>query len=202
MRKALHGVTTLLALSAMATPKAAESQLTPVDPACDYTVWLIDTMEIFNPNPTACAGAFAGNDVQQVSGILSEIANQGWGTGASYLGTTDAGQTSGPFSYVGDGVLGVLTFDSPLTGDYVVALKASRSFSLYYFAGLVNQSSIFYNTVGTAQNKHGVPQDLSHASLFSLRTVTVPEPGQLALLVTGLLGLGFAAARRRRDAAA
>jgi hypothetical protein len=193
--------TALATLLAVAMPRPAQSQLYPVDPDCDYKVWFIETLEVFEPDATDCAGAFKGNDVNQLEDVAAEIASQGWGTSPTYLGTTDAGDSDEPFSHVGGGIIGFVTFHSPLTGDYVLALKAANQFSLYYFAGLVNQSKIFYTTLGTAQNKKGIPQGLSHASLWSTgRTVSVPEPASAALLLTGLGGLGFVSIRRREQA--
>jgi hypothetical protein len=181
-------------------PQPAQSQLTPVDPRCDYTVWFFSSLDIFHPDATDCAGAFAGSDVSQQAAVGAEIVGQGWGTSATYVGTTSANTTSGPFSYVPDEIVGFLSFDSPLSGDYVIALRASQQFSLYYFAGLAAQSAIFYTTLGTAQDGPGIPKDLVSASLWSVgRGVSVPEPASAALMLTGIVALGFVAGRRRNE---
>jgi hypothetical protein len=184
-------------------PQLAEAQLQRVDPRCDYTVWIVSTMDIFRPDATDCAGAFSGNDTNQLADVRDEIISQGWGTSTDYLGSTDDAH-DGPFSNDPSWIVGTLHFDNPLTGDYVVSLKAANQFSLYFFAGLVDQTSLFYTTLGTAQNGHGWPKDLSHASLWSVggSTVSVPEPGSVALLLAGMVGLGFAASRRRRSPSA
>lgn len=182
----------------VALPSAAESQLTRVSPDCDQ--WMgVNVLTQFNPDATACAGAFSGNDAQQVGSVLGEISAQGWGS-MSYLGTTDAGYTNGPFSSVPGTSTGILVLNAPLTGNYVLSLKVANQFSLYYFAGLTNVTQIDYYTLGSAVNEKGVAQGLSHASLFGTPTRSVPEPGTVMLMLGGLLGLGAVRHRRATNA--
>ncbi len=190
-------VSTVLAVAvvgSLSLPVDARAQLNPTGLACDYLV----ALTTFNPDATDCLGAFSGNDANQVGAILDAIEGA-WGMDVDYLGTTDEGKTSGPFSFVPgpDANQGWLVLDSSLTGDYVLALKAGNSFSLYQFLGLTDVNRIYYTTIGTGQNGQGNAKGISHASLFGPR-VSVPEPGTMALLATGIAGLAFTAARRRK----
>ncbi len=176
----------------VAAPAASDAQLTPVDPACDF--WMgINILNQFVPAAQACAGAFAGNDVQQMGDVLAQIQDLGWGATPEYLGTTDAGESDGPFSSVSSGPDGTVVFNTPLSGNYVFILKAANRFSMYYFENLVGATELSYVTMGTSVNRNGKPQGLSHASL-----IAVPEPGTLLLMATGLAAV-FGLAWRRRE---
>lgn len=178
---------------ALAAPIHATAQLTYVGPSCEFFMG-VSILNQFVPAAQACAGAFAGNDAQYEAEIQQLIADNGWGS-MSFLGTTDEGQTSGPFSSVPGGSSGALVFDSPLTGDYVFVLKSSNAFSVYYFTGLVSATELYYVTSGTSLNQKGKPQGLSHASLWG--PVPVPEPATGLLLLTAMIGMAAFTNRRR-----
>jgi hypothetical protein len=148
----------------------------------------------------ACSGAWDDNNLNQKIGVLAELAasfndevgiNGAW----TYIGTTNATETSGPFGSVPGETSGTLTFDTAQKGWFALALKADGKFSLYLFdggqAGIIN---IPFITNGVALNNSGDPQALSHASLY---LAPVPEPQTYALMLAGLGLVGFAASRRK-----
>ena len=141
-----------------------------------------------------CRGAFVGT----LSGSAAETAALGshFGGAWSYLGKrSDAG--NGPFStHPLSAFGGVLTFDTPASGDFVLGLEAAGQTSFYRFHGGPGVASLTFDTTeGVATTIQGNPQNLSDAALY---VAVVPEPGVPALFTAGLLALAWRARRRAR----
>lgn len=173
-------------MSAFASMSAQAVLVSAAPPTCSVTNTTI--------NATACSGSWAGNDSNQQVDVLAQLSSLSGGSLFTMVGKSD-GSGNGPFTSNPKVTSGTLTFDSPLSGSFAIALKASNSFSLYYFSGTSNLASLGFSTIGTALNKQGKAQDLSHATLYSAQPI--PEPETYALMLAGLGVMGFIARRRQ-----
>ncbi len=174
-------------IAAQATPSSPPPPPPTVCSFNDFTVAAI-----------ACRGPFTGN----LNGSASEMTDLHtyFGNLWTYHGKSDdAG--FGPFTGNPSSTTGTLTFDAPVTGLFVIGLKASNSYSFYEFnGGTVGITSLRFSTSGTAQNDHGIAQDLSHAALYlDPPESIVPEPSTYMLMAAGLAGVGLVSRRRRRN---
>jgi hypothetical protein len=150
-----------------------------------------------------CRGSFVGNiggGPSDIAAQLSDLSSFGWGT-FSFEGKSDDGG-SGPFTSNLGGTTNVtLTFDSAISGTFVLGLKAANQYSYYLFDALSPVSSLtFSSTAGVALNGNLIPQGLSHANLYTA-TTPVPEPGTYAMLIAGLGLMGIVARRRNKKTA-
>lgn len=102
-------------------------------------------------------------------------------------------QTSGQFNFS--------TFNSATTA-LVISLKSARDFSIYYIpVNALTGSTVNWNMLGVALNKNMKPQALSHASVY-FNTVAPPTPVPTPALLPGLIGIGLAAMRKKKQSAA
>lgn len=192
---------------------------------CSTTDMFAFTGLLSGEHAVACSGpnnmGHGGNDKAE---YVLPILNNGLYFPASEFDGTWAyvGKTEDDDAFFNDpnGALGLLFPLQPQTGIFAISLKASNAFSLYVFDLAFDESSaISYFTIGTATNRFGIPQGLSHASLWSFteddgggfgggicetnpsdpscNENSVPEPGGLALAGLGLLAAGFVTRRRK-----
>ena len=90
---------------------------------------------------------------------------------------------------------GDLLLSAAQTAPFVLGMQGGGTYSLYLFNGGTTGLSIEFDTAGITLGPGGLSSPpLSQAALF---TAAVPEPGTYALMLSGLLVLGFLAKHRR-----
>lgn len=130
-----------------------------------------------------CSGSWSGNDhgmARPAQSLVDDYVDDVWGVGTSGV------------SYSG----------GPLLGDFVLAVKGGRAFSLFYFEDHDGSSLDLQRAMwGVAVNGSGkAARDVSHATVYGGRTTSVPEPTNLFLIGTGMLAMGILLRRRREEA--
>ncbi|MCY6493031.1 hypothetical protein [Leptolyngbya sp. GGD] len=148
---------------------------------------------------TSCIGSFTGNDAQgDGSGDLVDKLSTGVFNGITnwqFVGKSDAGAFNTTFDN-SSGTSGNWSIAAGITGPFVLSLKASNSWSAYFFENLaaLEVFSGTWETQGVSTNRRGIAQALSHATIYRAVVDTpepptsVPEPGMAAAL--GVLAVG------------
>ncbi len=191
----------VLAASMVAMAIPASAYTLTNDPDCAVAAG------VFNPSYTDCRGAYelgnGENDVTdgEADNIVNMLLNDddvfGTGGGWNFLGKTDDSNTSPEFNLTG---LNAITGTIEITGidlpaKVVISFKAAKDFSLYLWDPLNDPGLIDWSTSGTATNRNGGVQGLSHVSVYWMESDVppqqTPEPGTIFLMGSGLAGLGF-----------
>jgi hypothetical protein len=150
---------------------------------------------------SACQGAFYGNDAQaEGEPLLSELNNglfSDWVGDATwtYYGKSDEGIFHADNTSSG---LWNLLPGEVLNSPFVLSLKASTGFSAYLFTDVSQVTGGSFDTAGVATNQKGIPQDLSHATIYMLGGGSAPQaaPFELSsalglLVLGGMVGLAY-----------
>jgi len=181
-------LSSLILLGNLLAPAPAAAQFTLLDEEC-----IAGTVVAGGMGYTVCQGAFYGNDAQADGepllsalndGLFSEFVGDATWTfyGKSDDGIFNADNTSSGFWS--------LLPEEVLNSTFVLSLKASTGFSVYLFTNVTDVTGGSFDTTGVATNQKGIPQDLSHASIYILDHGSQPQdvPFELSSSL-GLLAL-------------
>lgn len=181
----------------MAVSSPAQAQLTTTGLACTNGNALVLM------GAASCSGAWSGNINNQTADVNAELTTAFGGNYTFYGYSNDA--NNGPFTGNPSTNNGTLTFDLPITGQFILGLKAGNSFSFYQFTNQVNVTSVNFTTIGVQVNRNNVAAGLSHAALYVDPasgtvgiTAVVPEPSTYAMMIAGLVAMGVVSRRRRK----
>ena len=177
-----------LTLSAFAASAAPSSAFLP---ACS-------TVNDVQADAVACFNA-VGNDNGAVGSFLAQVALKSQFDVAGVTGPLGDNPWTKVQSFGSDNNgTGTLSFLEAAKGWFAVTLKAGHGYNAYLFDG---------GTTGIASIDYSISKDLSHANLWSFDQpdlngcgavcAPVPEPQTYAMMLAGLLGLGFVAMRRK-----
>jgi hypothetical protein len=161
---------------------------------------------------TGCEGAFSGNDnTSEVNNLFKDVYNSN--ASVSFSDKLDASSGSTDWFRItnnNDKNEGTIEFLEDIDYKFSFVLKASNSWSSYFFDGIEKGTVLDFDTAGVSQNRRGVAQGLSHATLYvsdievALREeankpvkVYVPEPS--AIVGLAFLGGGMFLSRRRKS---
>jgi hypothetical protein len=164
-------------------------------------------------NATDCYGVVGGNINSGDAGTLNGLA---WGTGWTYLDSTDSasatfmgisftvtetGVSSGSWTLTGTDTNGTDPLNFPTSLDFAVGLKGGSEYALWSFdnAAVDGSDSGTFSIVFT--NNGGQVPALSHLIVFGREAGggianSVPEADTYAMLLAGLGLVGFAARRK------
>ncbi|NET46472.1 hypothetical protein [Okeania sp. SIO2B3] len=209
--------TGLVVSSAFIAPATQAFTLTE-DPACNVAA------AVFNPQYDDCKGAYelAGGENDVTDGGPNNIATQllnnddifgteDWtflgkddGNGTSFFTVNGINSTSGEIVFDTAAIENVYGPTFTQNYDIAVSFKAAKNFSIYQWDAGLGTNTIDWTTDGTATNKQGVTQGLSHASVyFRYKEIVDPPrarvPESTSMLTLGLIGGRMFLSRRRKN---